>query len=375
MSEEISEAAATSPEFDPIAVGRELERWTSTFELEVVALAVFAVALTYVARRPLASILLSGLSFILNKLAADLSKEVRDKLAEPTQVLLVTLVLYVATDVLNPPDLLRHFLVRLLASVAVIAVFSAWYRLASAFVSILRGEGVGAHLRLGRDWTVRVTEFAVLLFGITALLRVWEIDISGALTGVGVLGAGLAIALQDLVRNLIAGMTNASEERFVPGDAVHVEGLVTGVIKRVDLRSTLIVGYDQIPRYVPNAELSNGVVLNRSRMEHRRVMVTIGLVLSANQAQVANVRDLLERHLRESGDFDTSEDAPMYVRVSGLSAHAIEILFYGRTRTGAFRDYLEVSERLTFRILSAVNEAGTALAYPTQTIEAAPQSK
>jgi MscS family membrane protein len=346
----------------------EFVAWVGGLELlQVAALAVFVLAV-FLLRKLLARGVVGSLELLLKRHEARLSEDVQEALRESAEVLLVLLAAFVVVDVLSPPDILRSFLDRLLGSVAVIVVFSAWYRLAADFVMMLRSDKRAANLRMEADWTVRVSRFAVLLFGVTALLKVWAIDISAALTGVGVLGAGLAIASQDLVRNLIAGMTNISEERFVTGDAIHVEGLVTGTVERIDLRSTLIMGFDQVPRYVPNAELANCAVLNYSRRKHRRIKVTIGLVRSATVPEISAVREGLEDYLLTSGDFDTSDDAPKYVRASEITDHAINILFYGRTNGGTYQEFLEVSERLNLRTLEIVAASGTKLAYPTQTI-------
>lgn len=343
--------------------------WVESID-PVLAISLLAfVVLVYVFRKPLANCVLQLLSFLMRRLESAISEEIRGKLREAVQVLLVTFAMFIVLEIIQPPELLSRFLRRVLTSICIIAVFSGWYRLAAVFVSMLSSEEHAKSIRLEQDWTVRVTQFSVVLFGLAALLEVWEIDISGALTGVGVLGAGLAIASQDLVRNLLAGMTNSSEERFVSGDTIDVEGLVAGVVERVDLRSTLVVGFDQIPRFVPNAELANSVVLNYSRMKHRRIMMTFGLVLSASESQVIAVRDGLQRYMHESGDFDTSDDAPCYVRVTGLSDHSIDILFYGRSRSPTYSDFLRVSENLSLKILSLVAEVGTQLAHPTQTIK------
>ena len=97
------------------------------------------------------------------------------------------------------PEIAGGLLKRLIISVAVIAVFAAWYRLAGVFIAQLKDERFD-EIRVEKDWMVRVAKFAITLLGLAAFLEVWEIDISGALTGVGVLGAGFAIAAQDLVR-------------------------------------------------------------------------------------------------------------------------------------------------------------------------------
>ena len=170
-------------------------------------------------RRSLARGLLSALSSLPASFSVSLNDEIRSELEVTTRVLLVTLALFFAIQVIQPPDIAGGILERTVISVAVIAVFAEWYNLCGPFVALLRSEQL-RRLSVEADWMERVARFTVLLFGLTSLLKIWQVDITGALTGVGVLGAGLAIASQDLIRNLIAGMNNISEMRFKVGDAI-----------------------------------------------------------------------------------------------------------------------------------------------------------
>jgi MscS family membrane protein len=90
------------------------------------------------------------------------------------------------------------------------AIFAAWYNLAAVFLSALNPKQLN-NLVAETDWAVRVTRFVIILLGITALLQLWNIDVSAAFTGVGVLGAGVAIAAQDILKNFFGGMSNVSE--------------------------------------------------------------------------------------------------------------------------------------------------------------------
>lgn len=219
------------------------------------------------------------------------------------------------------------------------------------------------------DWIQRISQFAILLIGLTSLLKLWQVDIGGALTGVGVLGAGLATATQDLIRNLVAGMTNMSEKRFETGDAIQVEGQFVGTVQKIDLRSTLVAGFDQIPRHIPNSDLSNSIVLNYSTRKHRRVMRSVQLVFSSTQEQIEAVRDSLRHHHQTSGDFDLSDDAAQHIYVNEISPSSVDILIYVWTKGAEYDEYLQAMERLTLAILEAVRKSGTELAYPTRTVQ------
>lgn len=342
--------------------------WVTSADWGAVSVAFVLVAATYAIRKPLARLVIGVFDRLMSYLSVGLSEKAKSELTVTTSVLIVALAWFIALELLDLPSATNHFLHRLLTSVAIIAVFAGWYNLCGAFVSMLQG-GRLQDLNIESNWIERVARFGILLFGITALLKVWEVDISGALTGVGVLGAGLAIATQDMIRNLIAGMNNISERRFAVGDAVQIEGVLVGTVEQIDLRSTLIRGYDQIPRYVPNSELSNAVVLNYAQRRNRRIKLSIPLPLTSRPEQIEEIRDKLKEYISQSGDFDLSDAAPKHVYVEGMSNCAILLMFYAWTQNADYETFLQVNERLTLRILSVIEDTGTVLAYPTQTVE------
>lgn len=345
--------------------------WFDTSDrIDFYAAVLFALAIL-VFRKPIASFLMARLNALFHRLSITLSADVTKQLTNAAVILLAVFAVFVGLEVTSLPDLLDSIVRRLCTSVAIVAVFATWHGLCGPFVELLQGSAPNT-TTTEKQWVERVAQFAIVILGIAALLKVWEVDISSAMTGVGVMGAGLAIAAQDLVRNLVAGMTNINEKRFVIGDAIEVDGVLAGTVEQIDLRSTTVRGFDQIPRYVPNAELSNAVVKNYGQLYHRRVMTTIQLILSTSEAQVLQIRDGLRDYLSDSGDFDLSEAAPRYVVIEGVSSYSLDILFYARTTTPDYGAWLDVKERFSLKVLQLVEEAGTSLAFPTQTIFAEP---
>ena len=346
---------------------RRIQSWWATVDHENAGFSILLLIALVLLRRPLARLIVGAVSRLLSHLTSELGPKTQTRLQRASEVLLVALGVLAFVQALEFPPFVGDMLKNAVATVAIIAVFATWYEMAESFISILK-TGDFQDVALEADWTTRVTQFAIVLFGITAVLKIWNVDISGALTGVGVLGAGLALAAQDLVRNLIAGMTNQREKRFVVGDAIEVMGSFIGTVKRIDLRSTLVLGFDQVPHHVPNADLSNSIVKNYSRMVNRRVLVTFRLLLSSSREQIEQVRKGLERYLHDSGDFVLSDDAPKYVHIAEIGESSIDVLFYAWTHSGAYSDYLAVCDRLALSAKELVEKAGTELAFPTQTV-------
>jgi MscS family membrane protein len=348
--------------------GDRLNNWLASINPDVLVLSLLGIALVFVLRRTLARWTVAALHALLKHFSVSLSEEVTTQLKKATEVLAVTFSVYLAVDVFNLSEITSVFLRRTLSSVAIVAVFGSWYQLTGPFVSMLRAKQPNT-VKIEVDWVQRIAQFAILFFGLASLLNVWQVDVAGVLTGVGVLGAGIAIATQDLIRNLVAGMTNMSEKRFETGDSIQVEGQFVGTVKRIDVRSTVVVGFDQIPRHIPNSDLSNSVVLNYSARKHRRIMLKVPLVLSSTQGQIEAVRDGLKKYHQTCGDFELSNDAPKYIYVNEIGPSSVDILIYAWTKGPEYEQLLEVTERLTLAILKTVKSVGTDLAYPTQTIQ------
>ncbi len=344
-----------------------LNEWMATVYPDQLVGAVLVCALLVGLRRKIAALGLKLLRQILDRFSVSLRDEVNAQLRSASEILVSAFALFAATQLLVPDGVAKLLLERIMGSVAIIAVFGAWYRLSGPFAALLWTDKLSL-VPSETGWVQRVMQFAILLFGLTSLLRVWQVDISGALTGVGVLGAGLAIAAQDLVRNLVAGMTNISEKRFETGDTIAVGGDVFGTVEAIDLRSTKIVGFDQIPRHIPNSDLANATVLNYSRLKRRRVYLKVPLVLSSTQQQIEAVRDGIRDYHLKSGDFDTGDGAPKYIYVNELGPSSVDIIIYAWTKGPTWEELLQVTERLTLAILRITRDAETELAYPTQSL-------
>jgi MscS family membrane protein len=343
--------------------------WATTVDKEALLIAAVFVAIIFVLRRPIAAALTTLIGWILGALKIDFNDDVHHEVKKALQVMVVVVALLLVHGALALPELFGGLLRRTLISVLVAAVFAMAYRLMEAMVRLADSENSLMSVAVNTRWLVRLGQVVVVVLAVTSILAVWDIDIANALTGVGVFGAGLAIAAQDLVRNLVAGMTNMSERRFKVGDWICVENGVEGIVRRIDVRSTMVQGFDRVPRFVPNADLANAVVMNKTRMDHWRINWTVPLVLDTTEAQLKSVCETLQDHLKDSGDFVTDGSLMLLVKPCALSETSVDVMIYAFTLSDGYAQYLETCSQLVSAIRAAVSEAGTKLAYPTQTIQ------
>lgn len=341
--------------------------WFDNLDMDRLLSAAILIGLAVLLRRPLATVFTVLIVRLLSAIRIEVSNDVRAEIKGTVSTLVVALAVLVALHVLSPPAMADGVFQRILYSFILIALYGVLYRRADLIIATLSPNG-GTKAGTDTNWMVRLFRLAVAVVAFATVTDVWGLSISGALTGVGVLGAGLAIAAQDFVGNFVAGLNNISERRFRPGDWIKVENGVEGTVVSMDLRSTTIMGFDRVPRYVPNSILANAVLLNYNRMDHRQINWTFGIVRDATDEQVEALCTDLRQYVEESGDYVTDGKLLCFVVPVGLSESAIDITIYLFTKTASYQSYLEVCGRLTLALRAAVARAGTNLAYPTRTV-------
>lgn len=218
------------------------------------------------------------------------------------------------------------------------------------------------------EWLKKAIKVALVFIAFATVLEIWGIRIAPIIAGLGLLGVAVALGAQDLFKNLISGLLILAERRFNIGDWICVDGVVEGTVESIGFRSTLVRRFDKAPVFVPNSALSDTSVTNFSAMTHRRIYWTIGVEYRTTIDQLRQVRDGIEAYLLGSEDFAHPPQVPTFVRIDRFSDSSIDIMVYCFTRTTEWGRWLAIKEELAYRIKELVESAGTAFAFPSQSI-------
>lgn len=301
------------------------------------------------------------------KTATRLDDEALSVLERPMAFIPVLVGLYLAVDYLELSGGLELFADRLVRSLIVLVIFWAFRNLVTPLSTLLR--------QLERyftasmiDWLIKAIKVVLIFIGAATVLEIWGIRIGPIIAGLGLFGVAVALGAQDLFKNLISGILIIAEKRFNPGDWIKVDGEVEGTVEDIGFRSTLIRQFDKAPVYVPNAKLSDNSLINYSKMSHRRIYWLIGVAYRTTVDQLRQIRDGIEAYIRQCEAFDTSPMLPTFVRIDRFSDSSIDIMVYCFTRTTQWGEWLAIKEELAYAIKCIVEEAGTAFAFPSQSI-------
>ena len=145
-----------------------------------------------------------------------------------------------------------------------LAIFIVSLYLARIISNILRRvlkrqkapEGVTQILGQLILWTV------IALGAITAMQRFF--DVTAFLAGLGIIGFTIGFALQDVMKNLAAGILLLVQQPFHVGEVIGVAGF-DGTVQQIDLRSTEMETTDGRIVTLPNANILSNPIINYTR--------------------------------------------------------------------------------------------------------------
>jgi len=133
----------------------------------------------------------------------------------------------------------------------------------------------------------RLFHYAILTIGIIVGLSSIGLDFTKLTLFVSALGVGLGFGLQAIFSNFVAGLIILFEKSLKVGDFVELESGVTGEVREINIRSTLITTNDNIDILVPNSEFVGGRVINWTLREvFRRLRIPFGVAYGTDKELV-----------------------------------------------------------------------------------------
>jgi small-conductance mechanosensitive channel len=165
-------------------------------------------------------------------------------------------------------------------------------------LAVAKAAGVAVHSRaLSRSGTsgsatifVNITRVIVLALGLLLLLNSVGIAVTPLLTALGVGGLAVALALQDTLSNLFAGVHILASHQVEPGAFVQLDNGMEGYIVDTNWRNTIIRQTSNNVIVVPNATLAASILTNYHQPDQQMsVTVQVGVSYDSDLERVERV--------------------------------------------------------------------------------------
>ncbi|MCA8900147.1 MAG: mechanosensitive ion channel [Hyphomonas sp.] len=163
----------------------------------------------------------------------------------------------------------RFSILRLLTSVFV-ATVALW-------IGGIAGDAAQAQLRGSKKLAPSIAgllgqalKILFLLIAMLIALQVIGVNLTALTILSGTLGIGIGFGMQAVFSNFISGLIILAEKSVKVGDFIELQSGVTGLVREINIRSTLITTNDNVDILVPNEEFIKAQVINWTHREARR---------------------------------------------------------------------------------------------------------
>jgi len=133
----------------------------------------------------------------------------------------------------------------------------------------------------------RLLHYTILIFGVLIALQVAGVPLSEFAVFTGAIGVGLGFGLQAIFSNFVSGLILLFDRSLKVGDFIELDKNTRGVVKSIDIRSTLITTNDNIDILVPNSEFVTKRLVNWTHGSvNRRIRIPFSVDLDVDKELV-----------------------------------------------------------------------------------------
>jgi small-conductance mechanosensitive channel len=207
----------------------------------------------------------------------------------------------------------------------------------------------------------------ILVIGFLIILSVLGISITPLITALGVGGLAVALALQDTLANLFAGIHILMEKSIRVGDFVRLETGQEGYVDDLTWRTTRIRMLPNNIVVIPNSKLAQSVVTNYYLPEKRMsLLIPIGVSYSSDPEQIERI--LVEEAKKGAADIPglLGDPAPFVRFIPGFGDSSLDFTLI--CQVAEFTDQYLAQHELRKRIFKRFQAESVKIPFPHRTV-------
>ena len=287
-----------------------------------------------------------------------------DAVRFPSMLWCIVLGLFVAIQTIHPDLMPRRMAVQLNMILEAAVILSVTFTVAAVLSTLVAAAGERRALGVGVTGLARTAvRVVVLVIGGLLLLDAIGVRITPLLTALGVGGLAVALALQDTLSNLFAGVHLLADRPIRVGDYVKIADTIEGYVVDVGWRSTRVRTLSNNVLIVPNKRVAESIIINYDMPERRMSLsVRVSVAYGSDPDRVEKV--LVDEAARAAGSVAglLPEPAPSVQLIPGFGLYGLE--FTLSCQVASFVDQYAVQHELRKRVLRRLHAEGIELAYP-----------
>jgi small-conductance mechanosensitive channel len=186
------------------------------------------------------------------------------------------------------------------------------------------------------------------------------INITTLVAGLGIGGIAIALAVQNVLGDLLASLSITLDKPFVLGDSLQVDNF-SGKVENIGIKTTRLRSVDGEQIIMPNSDLLKSRMRNFGRMQERRVVFTIGVTYETPRAKLGKIPGMV-RAIVEAQDKVRVDRC----HLARLNAYSIDCDVVYFMLTADYNVYMDTQQKIILALIDAFESEQIEFAYPTQ---------
>lgn len=207
-----------------------------------------------------------------------------------------------------------------------------------------------------------ISRFILWIILLLLMLDNLGVNITGLVAGLGIGGIAVALAVQNILGDLLASLSIILDKPFLIGDFIVVDSL-SGTVEHIGLKTTRIRSLSGEQLIFANNDLLKSRIRNYRRMSERRIVFGFGIDYQTPPEKLQDINKIIREIIEKIENVRLDR---VHFKEYGDSSLQYEVVYFV---TGPdYKIYMDVQEKINLEIFRSFREKGIKFAYPVRTV-------
>mgnify|MGYP004457554371 FL=1 len=197
-----------------------------------------------------------------------------------------------------------------------------------------------------------ITQFVIVLIGVLVILEIYGIDTKSLVASFGIVGLVTGLALQDLLKDLIVGISIIFEGQYSIGDWVKINDF-KGMVMPSNLRTTKLKAFSGEIKTISNRNITE--ITNYS-LYRANIVINVDVAYESDIEKVKQVLDEMCNELKEKYQLDNIE-------CLGIQELASSSIRFGIVLSCKYEDQFKLEREIKKEIVLELSKNNITIPY------------
>lgn len=209
-----------------------------------------------------------------------------------------------------------------------------------------------------------IIKFVLYIIAGYLSLKEFNFDVGALATGLGLTGAIVALAAQDIVKQVFSGIAIFVDRPFEIGDWIEING-IEGTVEDISMKSTRLRTMEDTIVTIPNGSITSENIINWGKIEKRVYRTNLKLALETKERTVEKLLNRIRFIFKYNEEIIKNS---MIIECNKIENDAINIYIYIETTVTGYKQYQKFCNKLNLTLLNILETQGVKLSYPGRNI-------